>query len=236
MVLQVTGVVDAVTNELRGSVLDGELQPGDSVTEAWVAERFGVARASGKAAIEKLVAEGLLQRTVHRSARVASLDEHSVRDIYRTRRRIESEALRELAGEREVPAAAVEANAEIARHTGGSSVDIVDPDMRFHTAIVDAIGSERTSRAYQALVAEVRLCMSQVQGRRLLSVDVIRDQHQGILDALAAGDADAAVSLLREHLGGAEQRLVEAIGPGRVSSAARELPATRATASAGART
>lgn len=211
MALQVTGVVDAVAQALRSSILAGELAPGRPVTEAWVADRFGVARASGKAAIEKLVAEGVLQRTVHRSARVASLDEASVRDIYRTRRRIESEALRELAAQRIVPPVAVAANDEIARHAGGSSVDIVDPDMRFHIAIVDAIGSERTSRAYEALVAEVRLCMSQVQGRSLVSVETIHTQHRAILEALEAGAEQRAVDILREHLSGAEDRLVGAL-------------------------
>ncbi|TXK18680.1 GntR family transcriptional regulator [Homoserinibacter sp. GY 40078] len=211
MAIQVTGVVDAVANELRAAVFDGELAPGSLVTEAWAAERFEVARSSAKAAIEKLVAEGLLQRTPHRSARVRPLDEASVRDIYRTRRRIEAEALRELAAERRVPSAAREANDEIARHLGGSSIDIVDPDMRFHTEMVDAIGSERTSRAYHALVAEVRMCMAQVQGRRLIPVDQILDEHRRIVELVAAGDGEGAVALLAEHLGRAEERLAAAI-------------------------
>lgn len=211
MKLRVTGVVDAVAQALRSSIFEGELAPGQPVTEAWVADRFDVARASGKAAIERLVAEGVLQRTVHRSARVASLDEASVRDIYRTRRRIESEALRELAAQRSVPPVAVTANDEIARHMGGSSVDIVDPDMRFHIAIVDALGSERTNRAYGALVVEVRLCMSQVQGRSLVSAETIHAQHQAILEAVEAGAATRAVEILRGHLTGAEDRLVAAL-------------------------
>lgn len=213
MELRVTGVVEAVTHALRSSILDGELTAGQPVTEAWVADRFGVARASGKAAIEKLVAEGVVQRTLHRSARVTLLDEASVRDIYRTRRRIESEALRELATQCAVPPVAIAANDEIARLEGGSSVDIVDPDMRFHIAIVDAIGSERTSRAYGALVAEVRLCMSQVQGRSLVSVAVIHAQHRAILEAVESGAAERAVEILCEHLSGAENRLVTALTP-----------------------
>ena len=116
--LQVTGVVDAVASELRAAVFAGELTQGQLVTEAWAAERYGVARASAKAAIEKLVAEGLLQRTVHRSARVRVLQASAVRDIYRTRRRIESEVIRELAADRSVPDAAAAANAQIATFSG----------------------------------------------------------------------------------------------------------------------
>jgi DNA-binding GntR family transcriptional regulator len=213
--LQVTGIVDAVANRLRAAVFGGELEPGRSITEAWVAERFAVARATGKAAIEKLVAEGLLQRTAHRTARVPVLDAAAIQDIYRTRRRIESEAMRELAAARRVPVDAAAANDEIARLAGGSALGIVDPDMRFHTAIVDAIGSERTSRAYLALVAEVRLCMAQVQSRRLIPVDLIVDEHARILRHIGDGDGDAAVRLLGEHLGRAADRLAGAQrGPG----------------------
>jgi DNA-binding GntR family transcriptional regulator len=209
--LQVTGIVEAASTALRSAIFEGEIASGQLVTETWLAERFDIARASAKAAIEKLVTEGLLQRTVHRSARVRVLDEMSVRDIYRTRRRIESEALRELAVIGAAPAAAAAANREIARFTGGSSIDIVDPDMRFHMSIVDALGSERTSRSYSALVAEVRLCMAQVQGRQLISVDLILDEHTRILDFLALGEGEHAVTLLAEHLGRAEDRLVGAL-------------------------
>lgn len=211
--LQVTGVVDAVADGLRSIVLEGGLAPGSQVTESLVAERFGVARASAKAAIEKLVAEGLLQRTVHRSARVRLLDAEAIRDVYQTRRRIESEAIRDLAASREVPQSAVAANAEIAQHRGGSSIDVVDPDMGFHMSLVDGIRSERTSRAYRSLVVEVRLCMAQVQGRRLISADLILDEHARILGHIADGNGDAALALLGEHLGRAERRLIEALGP-----------------------
>lgn len=219
-VLQVTGIVDAVANELRAAVYKGELAPGQLVTEAWVADRFVVARATGKAAIEKLVADGLLQRTAHRSAQVRVLEAHAIRDVYQTRRRLEGAALRELAGSHMVPPDAKRANDEIALFVGGSSIDIVDPDIRFHTAIVDSIESERTSRAYRSLVAEVKLCMAQVQGRRLISVDLIVDEHARILEFISRGDGESAVRLLAEHLGRAEERLVEALKAGASGSTA----------------
>jgi DNA-binding GntR family transcriptional regulator len=210
--IHVVGVVDAVAIALRHAILEGELGAGLAVTEAAVSERFDVARPSAKAAIEKLIADGLLVRSAHRSARVRSLDADAVLDVYATRGRIEGAALRELAAMHVVPETARAAQHEIAAHLGGSSVDIVDPDMRFHSALVDAVGSERTSRAYAALVDEVRLCMAQVQGRRLVSVDAILDEHERILTHLAAGDAAEAVAELEGHLGRAGRRLADAVG------------------------
>lgn len=209
--LQVMGVVDAVAERLRGAMFDGVLRSGSIVTEAWVAERYAVARPSAKAAIEKVVAEGLLQRTAHRSARVPELGEPAVRDVYRTRFRLEGAALRELAASGTAPEPARAANTEIERFLGGSSVDLVEHDLRFHMSIIDAIGSPRTSRAYTSLLGEVRLCMAQVQGHRLISADIIVDEHRRILELIDRGDGEAAVRLLAEHLGRAEERLVETL-------------------------
>ncbi|PRB10929.1 MULTISPECIES: GntR family transcriptional regulator [unclassified Microbacterium] len=210
--LGVIGVVDAVTARLRSRILSGDIRPGAPLTEAAVSMAYGVARPSAKAAIEQLVASGLLARTAHRSARVVGIDPETVRDVYRTRARLESAALRELALSRTVPASAVAANEEIAAMPPGPDAATVDPDLRFHTALIDALESERTGRMYRSVIDEVRLCMAQVQGRQLLDASAIAEQHAGILDAVAEGDGERAAELLHAHLSAAEQRLVEALG------------------------
>ncbi|WP_448720327.1 GntR family transcriptional regulator [Microbacterium natoriense] len=209
--LGVVGVVDAVTAQLRTKILSGEIPSGAALTEAAVAQTFGVARPSAKAAIEQLVAGGLLVRTAHRSARVVDIDADTVRDVYRTRARLESAALRELARSRTVPDAARIANAELLAMPPGPDPATVDPDLRFHTALIDALESDRTGRMYRSVLDEVRLCMAQVQGRRLLDAEQIAAQHAAMLDAVAAGDGDLAADLLSAHLLSAQERLVDAL-------------------------
>ncbi|ALX66850.1 GntR family transcriptional regulator [Microbacterium sp. XT11] len=212
--LGVVGVVDAVTSRLRARILTGEIRPGEPLTEAAVSQTYGVARPSAKAAIEQLVGAGLLVRSAHRSARVVAIDPDTVSDVYRTRTRLESAALRELAATRTVPHAAVSANAEIQAMPPGPDPATVDPDHRFHAALIDALGSERTTRMYRSVTDEVRLCMAQVQGRRLLDAAVIAAEHAAILDALQEGDAERAAAVLSGHLGSAEDRLVDALRAG----------------------
>ena len=109
-------------------------------------------------------------------------------------------ALRELAAERCVPTSAAAANERV-RQAGASiavsgPIASVEPDMQFHASLVEAIGSPRLERMYRSLVDEVRVCMAQVQGRKLLSVEQIAAEHQEILEHLEAGDADSAVACL----------------------------------------
>jgi DNA-binding GntR family transcriptional regulator len=210
--IRVVSVVDAIAEALRDDILDGNLLPGTPLTETDVASRYDVARPTGKAAIEKLVADMLLERGNHKTARVRRFGPDDVRDIYRTRSLIESEALRELALGRQAPPGTREANDRIRAIGDGSAFAVVKPDMAFHTALIDGLGSDRTSRLYRSLASEVTLCMAQVQGHHLLDTELIVAEHDGLLDRVVVGDGAGAAELLQVHLGRARERLVAALG------------------------
>jgi DNA-binding GntR family transcriptional regulator len=210
--IAVVSIIDAVTDDLRGRVLSGELEPGTPLVEVEVADEYEVARPTAKAAIENLVRERLLERSAHKTARVVRLTPEDARDIYRTRQIVESEVLRTLAQERRVPDAAREANREIAALVDASPREIVEPDMRFHRSLIDALGSVRTSRLYDELASEVVFCMSQVQGAALLPTETIAAEHDRLLELIEAGDGDAAATLLAAHIGRARERLAERLG------------------------
>jgi DNA-binding GntR family transcriptional regulator len=207
-----TSLVDAVVEDLRRLVVAGELAPGTPLTEQDVATRYDVARASARAAIERLTSEKVLVRRNHKTARVVDLGPDDVRDIYRTRTYLESEVLRRLADARLVPTAAREANAEIAALWAQGSYAVVEPDMRFHTNLIDALGSTRTSAMYHSLAFEVKLCMAQLQGRQRLSPSIIVAEHARLLELIEAGDADGTARMLDEHLARARELLAASLG------------------------
>ena len=206
-----TSIVDAIADDLRSRLFAGELAE-VPLTETDLASSYDVARPTAKAAIERLVGEGLLVRGVHKTARVAELGPQAVRDIYLARAYLESEVVRRLALTRTVPADALLANEQIAALTGGSPLELIEPDMRFHTSLIDAMGNERTSKMYRSLVSEVRLCMTRVQSLNLLAPGLILAEHRKILELVAEGDGETAARLLDDHLGRARERLVEALG------------------------
>ena len=223
--VRVVSVVDAIAENLRDAVLDGSLSPGTALTETDVAGRYDVARPTAKAAIEKLVADMILERGNHKTARVRTLGPDDVRDIYLTRALIESEVLRQLAVTRQVPSGTREANDRI-RAVGDGSFAVVKPDMEFHAALINGLGSDRTNRLYRSLTAEVTLCMAQVQGHHLLDTRLIVAEHDGLLRYVAAGDGAGAAELLHVHLGRARERLVASLGgtPGPEADAPVTVP------------
>ena len=206
-------IADAVSDDLRQRLYRAEFPPGTSFTEASVSSTYEVSRPTAKVAIERMVSEGLLTRHVNKSAEVPTLNVNDVRDIYNSRVFLESEVLRQLARRGEVPETAVAANRDLALAArNGGSLDIVEPDMRFHLSLIGAVGSPRTDKMYASLANEVRLCMVHVQGRALLPSELIHVEHERILQCIREGDTEGVSAALAEHLTRARERLVAALG------------------------
>jgi len=192
---------EAVYDELRSLIVDQSYAPGTSITESAVALRFGVARPTAKMAIERLVTEGLLRRELHQSARVPQLDAADIVDLFDNRAVIESAAVAALEA---VPVDAMTAHRALLASNG----DFAHHDIAFHRALVAGQPSPRLARMHALLMGEIELCIGQVQAAHLLTAAEIGAQHQGILDAITAGDAAEASRLTTEHIAGSRDRLL----------------------------
>ena len=195
---------DSIYAALRSAIIAQGIEPGESVTESAVAVRFGVARPTAKTAIERLVADGLLRREKHQTARVPLLSRADILDLYDSRAVVESAAVGGLATGGTLPAAALAAHRALLAADQGFATHDID----FHRALVAGQPSPRLARMHALLMGEIELCIGQVQAHHLLTAAEVGAQHQGILDAVTAGDADRAARLTREHIVGARDRLV----------------------------
>lgn len=192
---------ETIYDHLRSSIIAQDLAPGSTVTESTVAVRFGVARQTAKVAIERLVAEGLLRREIHKAARVPSLTAIDIADLYESRAVVESAAVARLDS---IPSAALAAHHELL--AAGS--DFAQQDIAFHRALVAGQSSTRLARMHSLIMGEVELCIGQVQSAHLLSATDVATQHQGILDAIVAGDSARAATLTSEHIAVSRDRLL----------------------------
>jgi DNA-binding GntR family transcriptional regulator len=215
-------IVDAVAENLRRKLFAGDLGEEAFLTEARVAGMYDIARPTARAAVERLVVEGLLVRGPHKTARVPTLGPDDVRDLYLSRRVFETEVIRRLALLGGVPEGLRAANDELrqVRNQGGD-MQAIEPTLRFHRLLVHALGSPRMDRLFSILMGDMQLCMVQMGSQRLLRVGTIADDHQEIMEALTAADPEAAVAAMQRHLDEAEDRLVSQLE----ASHARRTPA-----------
>lgn len=208
--LRTTSVVDALHDELKARILRGDEQPGSALTELNVSAAFGVARPTAKAAIERLIAGGLLVRASRRAGpTVPELTQDEIEDLYDTRIAIETHA-HELLGAAgiDIDSAEAQNTALRAAADGGDALGVVDADVAFHRELVRLTGSTRTARAHELLLAEAQLCMARVQANQLLTAATIAGEHDAIVTAIRSGDRDAIVEATAHHLSNAEHKLL----------------------------
>lgn len=193
--------------ELRSRILSGVEIPGTSITESAVALRHGVARPTAKLAIERLVAEGLLRREPHRAARVPVLERDDIADLFDTRAIVEGAAVEALSRAGTLPTGALAAHRELLARADRDE-PFAEADIAFHRAIGAGQPSPRLAHLHDLLMGEIELCIAQVQSARLLTAREVADQHQGILDAILAGEVEQAGALARAHVRGSRDRLL----------------------------
>lgn len=222
VVLQARSFIDAVATSLRERVLTGDIAPGVPLAEKSVAAHYAVARPTAKAAIERLTHEGLLKRGPHKSARVPIMGPANVKDLYFSRTLLEREVVAELARHRTVTAAVREALDRCWDYVEKPDITgMVQADIAFHAALVEALSSVRVMQMYGSIQGEMHLCMAQVQAHGLLPAEVIVKEHAGILEAIEGGDPDQARERVESHLARARDQLLSFFGDNPVAAASR---------------
>lgn len=199
--LRTRSVVDAVEEALRHRILTGAEPAGATVTEVGVAARFAVGRPTAKAAVDRLVGDGLLVRDGRRGSVVPMVGPEDITDLYDARLLLERHAHVRLARAATVPLDATLANTALRQASEvGDALRVVAADVEFHRVLVAVDGSPRLRRMHSGLLAEAHVCMARVQAKQLIGAGAIADEHEAILDRLAAGDPDGAAAATERHL------------------------------------
>ena len=208
MTIEPTAVLPGTIAEaLRASIIAQADAPGATITEAAVALRFGVTRPTARIAIDRLVADGILRREPHHAARVPELSRADIVDLFDNRAVVEGAALAALATGGTIPAAALAAHHRLIE-AADNGEHFARDDIAFHRALVAGQSSPRLTRMHALLMGEIELCIGQVDAAGLLTATAVAVQHQGILNAVVAGDAPLAERLTRDHVLGSRDRLL----------------------------
>lgn len=197
-----TGLVDQVIEQLRASVTGGEW-PVDSriPPEAELADALGVGRNTVREAVRALAHSGILEvrqgdgtyvrATSEVSGAVRRLCGSELRDVLQVRRCLEVEGAR-LAAAARTEQDLAELRALLERRDGqqqGRHEDFPRTDTDFHLAVVRSSHNPVLTELYCGLTEVVMASVATTSAKPAQS-DHIR--HLGLVEAIAAGDVEAA--------------------------------------------
>jgi DNA-binding GntR family transcriptional regulator len=200
--LQIQSVVDHVYTALRERILSGDLPRATKLRQATLAEELGVSRTPLREALRRLSAEGLVEFEPNRGATVSELDFGDMRHAWAARVALEPGAAR-LAAERRDPDGIASMREAIAaqRRADGDRGESFAANRTFHLALAAASGNPHLTRFAEMLwVPRIGVPIYQAQAAEPAGPSAWADEHEHIVDAIDAGDADAAERLTRLHV------------------------------------
>lgn len=197
---------------LRSLVLSGEYARGQRLPEVAIAKQLGLSRTPLRQAMDRLVAEGLLERITTGGCRVASFSKNDISDAIEMRGVIEGTAAR-LAAERGVDptlmeqAGAVLDNIDQALCTmDGLNFDqYVVANARFHALLARFPSSPIVAREIERISMLPFASPSAFLSDQAMvpdfqdSLRYAQRQHRAILEAIMAREGARAEALTREH-------------------------------------
>lgn len=193
---------EQVRDRLREDILAGRLEPGTELSEVALAREFGTSRGPLREALGRLASEGLVTITPRRGAVVTQLSRQEFIDAYQVR-----EALETLAVRLAVPLMSdveVAHLRELCELMGRAARDdevhvFFDTNNTFHEALVRGSRNDKLHEVHRMLVGQmVPYLPRSLELRGNLQQSVA--EHEAILAAIEARDADRAARLLAEHI------------------------------------
>ncbi|MFE1954614.1 GntR family transcriptional regulator [Streptomyces sp. NPDC059524] len=194
---------ERVYDHVKRGVLERRYEGGTLLTEGELAEAVGVSRTPVREALLKLEVEGLLKLYPKKGALVLPVSAQEIADVVETRLLVEEHAVRKAVP---APPRLLDRLAELlerqqAQAAAGQFVDAATTDRCFHAEIVRSAGNEILSRLYDQLRdRQLRMGVAVMHSHPDRIAKTLAE-HGEILDALRAGDEEAAVAVVRRHVG-----------------------------------
>lgn len=190
---------------IRESILAGRIPAGARIAELDLARQLSVSRTPIREALSRLAAEGLVELSPNRGARVSSWTAEELREIFEVRLRLEPYAVRQavpLLSEADLAELGELAQSMLAVGRPGRDqavAEIVELNRRFHSLLIGTAGSPALASALTAVThaAVVR------QNFQHYSPDALARSlahHLEIVAAARAREPGWAEAVMRSHL------------------------------------
>ncbi|QIL84080.1 GntR family transcriptional regulator [Diaphorobacter sp. HDW4A] len=196
-----------IAERIVEAVLAQKLAPGDRLGEQELADNFAVSRTVVREAMVQLQARGFVQVQPRKGWFIVQPSADEARDAFSARRIIESGILQE-AG-RPMQSVIGHLRRHIAHEK--NAIDEADAATRaflladFHVCLAEQMGHKLLADTLRDLTARTTLAATLYQSTHSASQSCA--EHERIVQALEAGDTEAAKQLLIEHIGTVERSL-----------------------------
>ena len=211
---------EQIADELRSSVLSGELAPGTRLITAELADRWGVSRGPVREALMALENEGIVVSTRRHGTVVGTTSIVDLEEVLSVREAIETFAAVEvcLLGD-EISQSDLRKLGDLLKKIDvekeqGKYEAARKHDLDFHQALVDLAGNSRFSGIYHQMIFQNRHHVRAIDSIHwpLVGWENMRAVHHAIFAGVVSGDEEAVRTAIAEHYRYARRVASESVG------------------------
>jgi DNA-binding GntR family transcriptional regulator len=194
-------------DQLRADLLGGLLEPGSKLAIEALGERYASSQTPLREALNRLVADGLVERREQRGFSVAGISADDLAEITKTRCWLEEIALRESMAMHTTAweEALVLAHHRLARTPRSLAEDRFEDNplweplhREFHRALIGGCGS-RWLLGFCEQLADQHHRYRRLSAPRAFRKRSVKSEHQALMEAALEGQTEKAIALLRTH-------------------------------------
>lgn len=198
---QAQTLASTVHRQLEAEIAEGRIEPGARLDEQEVAQRFGVSRTPVREAFRLLAADDLVELRGRQGAAVRAIGVHELIEMFQVMGELEGLCAR-LAARRLTPAQrrGIEAiHARLVAAAGEGADAFYDVNQEFHEALYEASCNAFLADQTRRLRNRVAAYRRRVTRMPARITDTLRE-HEAVMEAVFAHDAEAAHAAMRAHL------------------------------------
>lgn len=214
---------------LKQRIVGGSYAPGEQLKEEHLARELDISRTPVRAALKRLVDDGLATADPNRGVRVAEWNDYDIEETFELRALLEGHAAERAArrGGEELANLLDQLNEQMQR-----AIDEGGPEMpgklqhinsRFHRAIVDACGSPRLRGMLEGLIDMPIVIRSHFISSKQDKLQSL-SHHRDLAAAVRGGDPELARQVMHLHLRVASHRFKRSRQAFNASNSNKERP------------
>ena len=198
--------------EIRRRIIDGEVQPGMSLSELALAEEFDVSRTPVRETFKQLQTEGLVEIRPRVGTFVTAPSRREITELFEMKELLEGAAARLLAQRGRVPELD-----QLEENLSQADIAVAADDRRRYAELVEEfheliiVGADN-----RKLEGHYRTLMNQLAYSRLVTTSLSQPgrpsqsdrEHHNVVELIMAKDGDSAEQVMREHVRASRRALL----------------------------
>jgi DNA-binding GntR family transcriptional regulator len=199
--LETYSLVQLAVERLRRDILSGRTDPGERLVEEQLTRRLGISRAPLREAMRLLAEQGLVEHIPRRGARVATLSDDDVRELYEVRDVLERHAAAAIPPGADLTALRAALETMRVATEADDRLELANAHRRFHVEVVRLGGNRQLAGLYESILLRIQLYMA-VNMRREAEAARASDgvlRHERLFTAVSSGDVSQIVEALGGH-------------------------------------